>query len=81
MRILAVSILLKCGYYTFLVGILARLLVEANYIRFLYWGITGSNFSKLSYIRVSWQDSSILLIYTFSYDLPLKRHLKYILLK
>jgi hypothetical protein len=35
MRILAVSVLLKCGYYTFLVGVPARLLAEANCVCFL----------------------------------------------
>jgi hypothetical protein len=35
MRILAISVLLRYGYYTFLVGVLVRLLVEANYTRFL----------------------------------------------
>jgi hypothetical protein len=35
MRILVISILLKCGYYTFLVGVPARLLAEANCVYFL----------------------------------------------
>ena len=35
MRILVISVLLKCGYYTFLVDILARLLTETNCVHFL----------------------------------------------
>ena len=35
MWILVVSVLLKCGYYTFLVGVLARLLAEADCVYFL----------------------------------------------
>jgi len=35
MRISAISMLLKFGYYTFLVGVSARLLAEANYALFL----------------------------------------------
>jgi hypothetical protein len=33
--ILVISVLLIYRYYTFLVGVLARLLVEANFVRFL----------------------------------------------
>jgi len=54
MRILVISILLKYGYYTFLVGILARLLAEVNYAYFLRWGMTSSRFSELFYIYISW---------------------------
>jgi hypothetical protein len=36
MRILVIFVLLKCGYYTFLVSVLARLLAETNYVYFLY---------------------------------------------
>ena len=53
MRILAISVLLTRGYYTLLVGILAGLLVEANFARFLPLGVTGSEFSKFSYIYIS----------------------------
>ena len=53
MRILAISVLLTRGYYTLLVGVLARLLAEANFVRFLPLGVTGSRFSKLFYMRVS----------------------------
>ena len=42
-----------CGYYTLLVGVLARLLAEANFVRFLPLGVTGSEFSKFSYIYIS----------------------------
>jgi hypothetical protein len=35
MRILAISVLLTHGYYTFLVGVLTILLAEANFARFL----------------------------------------------
>jgi hypothetical protein len=34
-RISAISVLLKYGYYTFLVGVLARLLAETNCVCFL----------------------------------------------
>jgi len=54
MRISAISILLKFRYYTFLVGVLARLLAEANYALFLPWGVTSSGFSELFYMCVSW---------------------------
>ena len=35
MRILVISILLIYGYYTFLGGVLARLLLKTNFIYFL----------------------------------------------
>ena len=35
MRILAISVLLTYKYYTFLVGVSARLLIEANFACFL----------------------------------------------
>ena len=35
MRILAIFILLICGYYTFLIGILVKLLAKANFAYFL----------------------------------------------
>jgi len=35
MRILVISILLTHRYHTFLVGVLTRLLAEANFARFL----------------------------------------------